>query len=68
MSTEQSLTKKYRVKLGLAEVVVQCRSKEEAIRLARTKLSDNMPRLYDAIHSAKDLELQIDEIKADSSL
>ncbi len=68
MSTEQSLTKKYRVKLGLAEVVVQCRSKEEAIRLARTKLSDNMPRIYDAIHSAKDMEFQIDEIEADSSL
>ena len=68
MSSERSLTKKYRIKLGLAEVVVNCRSKDEAIRLARTKLSDAMPRLYDVIQGAEDQEFQIDEIEADSSL
>ena len=68
MSGERSLTKKYRVKLGLVEVVVKCRSKNEAIQLARTKLSDDMPRLYDVIHGAEDQEFQIDEIEADSSL
>ncbi len=67
MSSERSLTKKYRVKLGLVEVVVECRSKDEAIRLARTKLSDDMPRLYDLIRGAADREFQIDEMKADSS-
>ena len=67
MSSERSLTKKYRVKLGLVEVVVECRSKDEAIRLARTKLSDDMPRLYDQIRGADDREFQIDELEADSS-
>ena len=61
------MTKKYRVKLGLVEVVVDCRSKDEAIGLARTKLSDDMPRLYDVIHAAEDQEFQIDVIEADSS-
>ena len=67
MSGERSLTKKFRVKLGLVEVLVECRSKDEAIGLARTKLSDDMPRLYDLIRGAKDQEFQIDEIEADSS-
>ncbi len=67
MSGERCLTKKYRVKLGLVEVVVECRSKDEAIRLARTKLSDDMPRLYDVIHGAEDQEFQVHEIEADSS-
>jgi len=44
--------KKYLVRLGFVEVVIEGRSKEEAIRLARTELSDDMPRLYDMIHSA----------------
>ena len=68
MSGERSLTKKYRVELGLVEVVVECRSKDEVIRIARRKLSDDMPRLYDVIHGAEDQEFQIDEIEADSSL
>ena len=67
MSSKRRLTKKYRVKLGLVEVVVKCSSKDEAIRLARTKLSDDMPRLYDVIQGAEDQEFQIDEIEADSS-
>ena len=67
MSGEPSLTKKYRVKFGLFEIEVECRSKKDALRLARTKLSDDMPRLYDVIHGAEDPEFQIDEIEADSS-
>jgi len=68
MSGERSLTKKYHVKLGHVEVVVECRSRDEAIRLARTKLSEDMPRLYDVIHGAEDQEFQIDEVENDSSL
>ena len=66
MGNEQHLTKKYRVKLGLAEVIVESRSKDEAISLARNKLSRDMPLLYDIIHGTKDQEFQIEEI-ADSS-
>ena len=61
------MTKKYRVKLGLAEVVVECYSKDEALRLARTKLSDDMPRQYDVIHGAEDEKFQVEEIEAGSS-
>ncbi len=68
MSSERHVTKKYRVRLGLVEVEVECHSKEDAVRLARMKLSDDMPRLYDVIHNAEDQEFQIDEIEADSSL
>jgi hypothetical protein len=67
MDNEQHLTKKYRVKLGLAEVIVEGRSKDEAIPLARKKLSRDMPLLYDIIHGTKDQEFQIDEIETDSS-
>ncbi len=67
MGSERRPTKKYRVRLGLVEIVIEGRSKEDAIRLARSKLSDDMPRLYDIIHGAEDEEFQIDEIEADSS-
>jgi hypothetical protein len=68
MSSDRSLTKKYRVKLGLFEFEIECRSKDEAIRLARTKLSDDMPRLYDVIHDIEDPEFQVDEIEGDSTM
>ena len=68
MGSGRHLTKKYRVKLGLAEVVVEGCSKDEATRLARKKLSRDMPLLYDIIHRAKDQEFQIDELNADQSL
>ncbi len=67
MSRERRSTRKYRVKLGFTEVEVECCSKEETIRLARTELSGDMPRLYEIIHGAEDQEFQVHEIEADSS-
>ena len=67
MSRERRATHKYRVKLGFTEVEVECCSKENAIRLARTELSGDMPRLYDVIQGAEDREFQVHEIEADSS-
>ena len=67
MSSERRPTKKYRVRLGLVAVDVEGTSKEDALRLARTKLSDDMPRLYDTIHGAEDQEFQIDELTDSSS-
>ena len=66
MTNEPIPTKKFRVKLGFSEVLVECSSKEEAIRLARKKLSDDMPRLYDVIRSADEERFQVDEIHGDS--
>ena len=67
MSGERSPTKKYRVRLGLFEFEVECGSKDEVIRIARTKLGDDMPQLYDVIHGSEDQKFQIDEIEYDSS-
>ena len=39
-----------------------CRSKEEAIRLARKHLSDDLPRQYDVIYGAEEQKFQVDEI------
>jgi len=47
-STDRSL-KKYRVCVGHTEVSVRCHGREEAVRLAREKLSADLPRLYDVI-------------------
>ena len=67
MSDKPVPNKKYRVKLGFNEVSVECNSREEAIRLARTKLSDDLPRLYDVIHKAEESKFQVDEVQDDSS-
>jgi hypothetical protein len=40
----------YRVKLGHLEVSVRCRGAQEAVRIARQQLSQDLPRLYDVIH------------------
>ena len=55
------------MKLGHSEVSVECGSKEEAIRLARTKLSADLARLYDVIHRAEDDEFEVIELEDDSS-
>ena len=62
MTKERGPTKKFRVKLGFSEVSVECTSSEEAIRLARKKLSENMPSLTDVIRSAAEYRFQVDEI------
>ena len=66
MSREPIPTKKFLVKLGFSEVSVECGSKEEAIRLAREKLSDDMPWLHDVIRLADEERFQVDEIQGDS--
>ena len=67
MPDEPLPSKRYRVKLGHSEVSVECGSKEEAIRLARTKLSSDLPRLYDVIHRAEDEQFEVIEVEGDSS-
>ena len=67
MPDEPLRLKSYRVKLGQSAVSVECGSKEEAIRLARTKLSSDLPRLYDVIHSAEDKQFEVIEMEGDQS-
>jgi hypothetical protein len=54
MPDEPLPSKRYRVKLGHSEVSVECGSKEEAFRLARTKLSSDLLRLDDVLHHAEE--------------
>ncbi|MEM9659465.1 MAG: hypothetical protein AAF961_13990 [Planctomycetota bacterium] len=50
-STDSTNLGVYRVKLGHAEVVVRAHGPEEALTLARRKLSADMPRFYDVIRA-----------------
>ena len=52
--------KKFRVKVGHAEVSVECMDQQQAIRLARRKLCDEMPGFYNVIHKIEDREFRID--------
>ena len=63
MTRDSITTRKYRVKLGYSEVFVEGHSRKEAIRLARKKLSDDMPRLYDVIYRADDIDFQVNEAR-----
>ncbi|MBP87350.1 MAG: hypothetical protein CMJ64_11620 [Planctomycetaceae bacterium] len=67
MTNEQPPTTKFRVKLGLTEVSVDCISKEEAIQLARKKLCDAWPSLGDVIRTADESRFQVEEIQDGSS-
>ena len=64
--TSRPTQKEYRVKLGLQEVSVACDTPVEAIRLARIKLSDDNPRLFDVIQVADEARFQVREIEDDS--
>ena len=68
MTTESKPTKKYRVKLGLTEVTIECNSRDEAIRLARIKLTDDTPRLYDIILNAEDDRFDVNELPDNSAV
>lgn len=67
MSSEQKPIKKYRVRLGLVEVFVECESTEEAVPLARAQISADLPRLYDVVHRADDKQFQVSEMKRNTS-
>ena len=60
-------TRKYRVKLGYSEALVECSSKEEAIQLARARFSADCPNLYDVIHQAGDEQFQVSQVQGDSA-
>ena len=51
---------KYHVRLGHAQTTVVCGTRDEAVRLARQRLSVEMPRLWDVIHSIADKDFRVD--------
>ncbi len=64
MSQMQGLlsSKKYAVKVGLAECTVSCDSEQEAVRLARAELGRQMPQMWDVIQGIKDKEFRVDAV------
>ena len=60
MQAQPENLKTYRVAVGHSEVTVQAKSPREAIRLARRKLAEELPRLYDVISSLEETKFSID--------
>lgn len=54
--------KRFHVKVGLAECTVRCQSKSDAVRLARTQLGEQMPKMWDVIQGIDDKEFRVDPI------
>ena len=60
MNEQQAILKSYRVRVGLVEVNVKARDVSEAITVARRKLSQELPRLYDVIRLLGPSKFQVD--------
>jgi hypothetical protein len=60
-STNELIT--YRVQVGHTATTVQGRSREEAIREARRKLCQEMPRMWDMIHKLEDSRFEVVAVK-----
>ena len=60
MSHHQPKKDRYRVQIGETSVTVESDSREGAIRLARFKLADDMPRLWDMIFRIADGQFRVD--------
>ena len=50
---------KYRVRVGHTQTTVVCGTRDEAIRLARQRLRDDMPRLWDVIQLIADKDFRV---------
>ena len=59
MHHEQSTLKKYRVKVGHVQVIVQANSAEEAIDFARRQIALDMPRFYDVIRGLESTRFEV---------
>jgi len=52
--------KKFRVRVGLAECTVSCQTEQEAVRIARRQLNDELPGMGDVIKGILDKEFRVD--------
>jgi hypothetical protein len=53
--------RRFRVKVGHSLCTVECETQEQAIRLARTKMCADMPRLWDVIKKMPDAHFRVEE-------
>ena len=56
---EQQSNRQFRVSVGFASVTVECPSREDVIQIARRRLCDDMPRLWDVIRQLDESRFQI---------
>lgn len=61
MSTVQSQNT-YHVKVGLAECTVLCGSKNEAVKLAKDELRQQMPHMGTIIQGIREKEFRVDQV------
>ncbi len=62
MSTTQTLNT-YHVKVGLAECTVSCDSEQEAVKLAKGELCQQMPHMGTIIEGIRDKEFRVDQVE-----
>jgi hypothetical protein len=58
----QAALRRFRVRLGHVQVLVDGQSPDEAIKRARTQLSHDLPRLWDKIHMLDARQFQVEAI------
>ena len=51
--------KRFRVKVGLSEVVVRCATRQDAVRMARKELCQEVPRMWDVIQQLSDKQFLV---------
>lgn len=61
MSTMQSVNT-YHVTVGLAECTVSCGSENEAVKLAKHELCQQMPHMGTIIQGIRDKEFRVDQV------
>jgi hypothetical protein len=61
MSVTQSLNT-YHVRVGLAECTVSCGSKNEAVKMAREELRQQMPHMGTIIQGIRENEFRVDQV------
>ena len=55
--------REFNVKVGLAECVVTCQSEKEAVQLARARLGEKMPQMWDIIQGLADKQFHVHPVR-----
>ena len=62
--TDDSLSEReFNVKVGLAECVVTCQSEKEAVQMARARLGEKMPQMWDIIQGIADRQFHVNPVR-----
>ena len=55
----KEIKKSFRVTVGFSEVVVRCATRQDAVRMARKELCQEVPRLWDVIQQLEDKQFLV---------